>query len=87
MQRRLGGGQAASASCDGVSVVSACLPAPDSATALPLATELWASLHGIVDLRITKPDMPWPDPDVLIDAALAAVRTAAGPGPQPTELL
>jgi len=70
-----------------VEAVSACLPAPDSATALPLATELWASLHGIVDLRITKPDMPWPDPDVLIDAALAAVRTAAGPGPQPTELL
>jgi len=68
-----------------VEAVSACLPAPGRATALPLATELWASLHGIVDLRITKPDMPWPDPDVLIDAALAAVRTAAGPGPQPTE--
>jgi hypothetical protein len=40
-----------------------------------LATELWASLHGIVDLRITKPELPWPDTDVLVDAALTAVRT------------
>lgn len=63
-----------------VEAVSACLPAPRRAAALPLATELWASLHGMVDLRITKPEMPWPDPDVLIDAALAAVRAATTPG-------
>lgn len=65
-----------------VEAVSACLPAPRRAAALPLATELWASLHGIVDLRITKPDMPWPDPDILIDTALAALHAAVGPGPQ-----
>jgi AcrR family transcriptional regulator len=59
-----------------VEAVAACLPARRRAAALPLATELWASLHGIVDLRITKPELPWPDPGVLADAALAAVRSA-----------
>ena len=65
-----------------VETVAACLPAAQRAEALPLATELWASLHGTVDLRITKPELPWPEPDVLVDAALAAVRAAA-PGPAP----
>ncbi len=59
-----------------VEAVAACLPVRRRAGALALATELWASLHGIVDLRITKPELPWPDPDVLADAALAAVRAA-----------
>lgn len=56
--------------------VAACLPISCRGDALALATELWASLHGIVDLRITKPELPWPEPTVLVDAALAAVRTA-----------
>jgi AcrR family transcriptional regulator len=60
-----------------VEAVAACLPARRRGAALALATELWASLHGILDLRITKPELPWPDPDALIDAALAAVRAAA----------
>ena len=60
-----------------VEAVTACLPASRRNAALPLATELWASLHGIVDLRITKPDIPWPDCSVLTDAALDAVRAAA----------
>ena len=65
-----------------VEAVAACLPmARRAATALPLATELWASLHGIVDLRITKPELPWPDPGVLADAALAAVRAASHADP------
>ena len=68
-----------------VEAVAACLDPPGRAGALPLATELWASLHGIVDLRITKPEMPWPDPDVLTDTALAAVRHAVGAGPAATE--
>jgi len=70
-----------------VETVSACLHEAGDlpASALPLATELWASLHGIVDLRITKPELPWPDPDVLVGAALAAVRAAAaGPLPHPS---
>jgi len=62
-----------------VEAVAGCLPTPRRCAAPVLATELWASLHGIVDLRITKPELPWPDPDVLLDAALAAVRTAAEP--------
>lgn len=62
-----------------VEAVTACLPTTRRASALLLATELWASLHGIVDLRITKPEMPWPDPNELTDAALAAVRAAAKP--------
>ena len=58
-----------------VSAVSACFPADAGDVAvLSTATELWASLHGIVDLRITKPEIPWPDPPTLIDHALAAVR-------------
>jgi AcrR family transcriptional regulator len=64
-----------------IGAVAACLPAPRSAEALPLATELWASLHGIVDLRITKPELPWPDPSLLAGAALAAVRAATSPSP------
>lgn len=63
-----------------VDTVTACLPEPGGA-ALLLAIELWASLHGIVDLRITKPDLPWPNPNLLVDAALAGVRAAALPLP------
>jgi AcrR family transcriptional regulator len=64
-----------------VGSVAACLPARRRAAALPLATELWASLHGIVDLRVTKPELPWPDPDLLVEHALAAVRAASNPRP------
>lgn len=73
-----------------VEVVAACLPAPRRALALPLAMELWASLHGIVDLRITKPEVQWPDGNELAHVALAAVRAAADPDPhlpRPTESL
>lgn len=62
-----------------VDAVAACLPPSRQAASLPLATELWASLHGIVDLRITKPELPWPDQDVLIRTALDAVRVASHP--------
>lgn len=68
-----------------VDAVSACLPPPRRSSAPTLATELWASLHGIVDLRITKPELPWPDPDTLIAAALCPVRDAANPTHQPPE--
>ena len=49
----------------------------DHRRAVPLALELWASLHGIVDLRITKPEMEWPPEDDLIQAALRAIDEAA----------
>ncbi len=68
-----------------VDAVAACLPETQRGAAVPLVTELWASLHGTVDLRITKPDMPWPDPDVLIHAALAGIRASAAPrAPKPS---
>jgi len=35
-----------------------------------LAVELWAVLHGIVDLRATKPEVPWPPARLLTDDAL-----------------
>jgi AcrR family transcriptional regulator len=61
-----------------VEAVAACLPSARQGDAAALAVELWASLHGIVDLRITKPEMPWPDPNGdVIDHALAAVYRAA----------
>jgi AcrR family transcriptional regulator len=53
-----------------VEAVAACLPPRGRGAALALATGLWAS-------RITKPELPWPVPDALIDAAPAAVRAAA----------
>jgi AcrR family transcriptional regulator len=62
-----------------VDAVAACLPPRHSAAAPALATELWASLHGIVDLRITKPELPWPDTDTLVDTSLAVVRAATRP--------
>lgn len=61
-----------------VASVAACLPVPGTPVhAGPLAAELWASLHGIVDLRITKPELPWPDTEHLVDRALTGIRMAA----------
>ena len=60
--------------------VTACLPPPaaepDPQSVPVLAIELWASLHGLVDLRITKPEMPWPDPAPLVRRALNPIRSA-----------
>ncbi len=36
-----------------------------------VAIQLWTSLHGLVDLRISKPEMPWPTVDALLDATLS----------------
>jgi len=49
----------------------------DARRAVPLALELWASLHGIADLRIGKPEMDWPPEDDLIRPALRAIDDAA----------
>ena len=46
---------------------------------VPRALELWSSLHGIVDLRITKPEMDWPPEDALVRLALRVIdETAEG---------
>lgn len=36
-----------------------------------LAIQLWAWMHGLIDLRISKPEMPWPAVDTLLDATLS----------------
>lgn len=48
-------------------LVAACAPAVD-----PRETALliWAGLHGIVSLRVSKPRIHWPPATVLIDALL-----------------
>lgn len=44
-----------------------------------LAVQLWSWLHALVDLRISKPEMPWPSADALLDAALSDLGLS---GPQ-----
>lgn len=41
-----------------------------------LAIQLWAWMHGLIDLRISKPDMPWPAIDALLDATLSDLGLA-----------
>lgn len=36
-----------------------------------LAIQLWTWLHGLVDLRISKPEMPWPAVGALLEATLS----------------
>jgi AcrR family transcriptional regulator len=49
--------------------VQACLDSGALAPANPLlvALGLWAAVHGITSLLITKPQLPWPDVDQLVD--------------------
>ncbi len=58
-----------------VDAVQRCLDAGASAAAdrgsFFLAIQLWAWMHGIIDLRISKPEMPWPASGTLLDATLS----------------
>ncbi|MEJ7725442.1 MAG: TetR/AcrR family transcriptional regulator [Actinomycetes bacterium] len=36
-----------------------------------LAIQLWAWMHGLIDLRIGKPEMRWPAVETLLDATLS----------------
>lgn len=40
----------------------------------PRAIRLWCFLHGLADLRLTKPTLPWPPAGELIDTMLADLR-------------
>jgi AcrR family transcriptional regulator len=63
----------AAAFFDLLAAVEACLVSrgrPGVSAGL-VAIELWSFLHGFVDLRITKPEMPWPPSETLLDAVLA----------------
>ncbi|MGI8937045.1 MAG: TetR/AcrR family transcriptional regulator [Iamia sp.] len=48
--------------------VTACLGADEEAGArsFAAAVTLWSFLHGLADLRITKPEFPWPPADDLV---------------------
>lgn len=65
-----------------VAGVQRCLDAGGSADreAFPLAIRLWAWLHGLADLRIGKPEIPWPDSDVLLAQTLSELGLAGPPG-------
>jgi len=54
-----------------VAAVAPCAP-PDS-DPLSVAVQLWSFLHGLADLRLTKPELPWPANDRLIDATLVSL--------------
>lgn len=43
-----------------------------------MAVNVWVALHGIVSLRTSRPNHPWPPVDTLIDAALSGQVYAAG---------
>jgi AcrR family transcriptional regulator len=38
-----------------------------------LAFQLWCLLHGLTDLRVGKPEMPWPEASEMIDHYLVSV--------------
>lgn len=42
-----------------------------------LAIQLWAWMHGLIDLRISKPEMPWPAVGALLDATLSDLGLTA----------
>ena len=54
--------------------VTECMAAGIFATGdpLPVTLALWSAAHGIASLMITKPFLPWGDPDVVTDRVLCA---------------
>jgi AcrR family transcriptional regulator len=44
-------------------------------------TSLWAGLHGIVSLRLSKPGFPWPPVEQLVDRLLTGMIGVALPTP------
>jgi len=50
----------------------------DSADPFRVALLLWAGLHGLAELPVTKPGISWPPVEELVDDLLAALGLAAG---------
>ena len=44
---------------------------PSVADPYLVAIGFWASVHGVVSLRISQPDFPWPEVETLVDHMLA----------------
>jgi AcrR family transcriptional regulator len=77
----LAGGEAhpgAAAFADLLAAVEACLVSQGQSrdAAGLVGLELWAFLHGLVDLRTTKPDMAWPPTDRMLEAVLGQLGLA-----------
>jgi AcrR family transcriptional regulator len=56
-----------------VAAVQACIDvgAARRGDASVMAVNIWVALHGIVSLRISRPNHPWPPVDTLMNAALS----------------
>jgi AcrR family transcriptional regulator len=56
-----------------VAAVQSCIDsgAARRGDANPMAVNVWVALHGIVSLRISRPNHAWPPADVLIEAVLS----------------
>ena len=65
-----------------VAAVQACVDAGliRAGDPLPIALQLWASVHGITALFISNPDFPWPDRERLIEDLLDLLVRGTRPG-------
>jgi AcrR family transcriptional regulator len=63
-----------------VDMVAACLGAGASAASDPvyLSFQVWTWLHGIVDLHITHPGMPWPPAERMVGDIARVLGLTAG---------
>lgn len=50
---------------------------------LAVAFLLWTSVHGIVSLRLSEPDFPWPAPDAQLEHVLDVVGRGLSPTTPP----
>ncbi|MCL2394038.1 MAG: TetR/AcrR family transcriptional regulator [Acidimicrobiaceae bacterium] len=53
----------------------------DAANAMFVAMLVWTQLHGIADLQLSKPELPWPAATELIDHALVGLDLLDRPTP------
>ena len=68
-----------------IACVQACIDAgrlrPELTDAYRVAIGLWARVHGLTSLRVSKPDMEWPDdPEFLAEYADMCLRGIVRPG-------
>ncbi len=63
-----------------VDLVQQCMDAgrmlPEFTDAFAVATIVWAHVHGLVSLMITKTDFPWPRDPEWLDLAVASCATS-----------
>jgi AcrR family transcriptional regulator len=65
-----------------VESVGLCLPTDggDPRSSFTVAVELWSFLHGLADLRITKPEFPWPPVAEIVPHLLRRLLGPAAAG-------